>query len=135
QARYAFYRSGVQARYAYPSLRDDKTLGIILGASLPPLKRFSVMHPIEKFLRLCALPISVCIATGAMYWVYITYPYDEDFMLERLLPLYSLFLVLTAASMGAVSGQVRQFLIITALISALFVGEMFLRVVFGIFLF
>ena len=93
------------------------------------------MHPIEKFLRLCALPIAVFIATLAMYWVYITYPHDEHFMLEKLLPFYALYLVLTAASMGAVSGQVRQFLIIVFIISALFVTELFLRVYLNIILF
>lgn len=93
------------------------------------------MSGLEKALRLIALPIAVCLATGMMYWIWATYPKSQDFVLEVILPFYSLYLVLAAAAMGNVSGDIRQFLIITTFISTLFMAEIFLRVIFDILLF
>ncbi|MDB2683147.1 hypothetical protein N9Z27_02730 [Alphaproteobacteria bacterium] len=78
-----------------------------------------------------ALPVSVFIAVLAMWWVWATYPNDQYFFLERILPFYSLYLTLTAICMKVVSGQIRQFLLITLILSSLFIIEIFLRVFLG----
>lgn len=93
------------------------------------------MNAFERALRLLALPIAVCFATGIMYWVWATYPKSQDFVLEIILPFYSLYLIMAASAMSAVSGDVKQFLVITTAISALFMAEICLRVVFDIQLF
>lgn len=93
------------------------------------------MSPLESILRLIALPCAVFLATIAMWWVWHTYPQNEDFFLSTVLPIYSLYLTLAAVSMGVVSGEVKQFMIIVTFISFLFMVEISLRVIFGIFLF
>ena len=93
------------------------------------------MSRLEVIFRLTALPIAVFLATIAMWWVWKTYPHDEDFLLSWVLPIYSLYLTLAAVSMGTVSGQIKQFLLLTTGISFLFVAELFLRVVGGFILF
>lgn len=92
------------------------------------------MSGLESTLRLTALPIAVCLATGVMYWIWKTYPHSQDFVLEVTLPFYALYLVLAAAAMGTVSGSVKQFLIITTFISFLFMIEIILRVMFDVFI-
>ncbi len=90
------------------------------------------MGRIEGVLRMTALPISVFIAVISMWWVWATYPNDEQFFLERILPFYSLYLTLTAVCMKVVSGQIRQFLLITLILSSFFIIEIFLRVFVGL---
>ena len=93
------------------------------------------MSNIEKILRFMALPLAVFLAVIAMWWVWATYPHDEDFFLERILPFYSLYLTLTAISLKTLSGEIKQFMIITTIVSSLFMIEIFVRVYLDILLF
>ncbi len=99
------------------------------------MAKIHAMRQLEKILRFAALPLSVCIAVVAMWWVWATYPNDESFFLTRILPFYSLYLILTAVCMRVVSAQIAQFLLITLIFATLFMAEICLRVFFGILLF
>ena len=93
------------------------------------------MGTLEKILRFAALPVSVCLAIIAMWWVWSTYPNNETFFLTKILPFYSLYLTLTAVCMRVLSGDIKHFMLITTAIASLFMLEIFLRVFLDIYLF
>ena len=93
------------------------------------------MNPIEKLIRLSMLPLAVALATLAIWWVWKTYPNNETVFLTRILPIYSLYLTITAVCYKVLSGEIKQFMVATTAISSLFVIELFLRVFLDIRLF
>lgn len=93
------------------------------------------MSKLERILRFSVLPICICLAIVAIYWVWETYPKNETFFLTRILPFYSLYLTLTAVCYKVLSGEIKQFMVITTFISSLFVVEIFCRVLLDIKLF
>ncbi len=90
-----------------------------------------MMSGFEKILRFCALPLAVFLAVVAIWWVWATYPNDETFFLSRILPFYGLYLTMTAVSLRVLSGEIRQFMLVTTIVSGLFILEIFLRVFLG----
>lgn len=93
------------------------------------------MNPIEKLIRIMMLPLAVSLASLAMWWVWKTYPFTERAFLTNILPIYSLYLTITAVSYKVLSGEIKQFMVATTFVSSLFMIELFLRVLLDIRLF